>query len=159
MPGAIGPLTGHGHDPIGHLAQLAQILLGRQRDALPALGIARLIKDEHSCRMWTQRRVRLPQLQPLTIDRLGIPRSIMHEMLQLLPIGTRDEGCQLDPRLVVLPWQQQSNELVAERLPLLPAWEEGIKGSTELINRLGGRSRRFARGGHRNTSHPKQNPR
>ena len=90
--------------------------------------------------MWPQIGVGLPPFQALAIDRFDIPRGIMHEMMQPLALGARNQGRQLDQRLVVLAWQQQSNEIVAEGLPLLPSGEQGIKAGTELINRFGGRT-------------------
>ena len=108
--------------------------------------------------MRPQIRVCLPELQALAIDGLGIPRRIMHEVMQPLALGPRNEGRQLDQRLVVLSRQQESNEIVTEGLPLLPSREQRIKTGTELINRLGGRSRRLAGSGHQNASSLEQNP-
>lgn len=104
-------------------------------------------------------RARQPHADILRVERFGISRGIVDEVMQLVPVGARHKGCQLDHRLVVFPRYQESNEVVAERLALFPAREEGIKCSAELINRLGGRSHLFARSGHRNTSNPKQNTR
>jgi hypothetical protein len=51
----------------------------------------------------------------------------MHEVMQPLALGKRNQGCQLDQRLVVFSRQQESNEIVAEGLPLLPPSEQPIK--------------------------------
>lgn len=157
VPRAIGPLARHCHDPIGHLSWLAQILLSSQRNAMPALGIAGFSKEQNPGWVWPQIRVCLPQLQTPAVDRLGVPRGSMHEVMHLLSVGARHQGRQRDHRLVVFPRQEQSNELGAEGLPPLPSSEQYIKGRTELLNRLGGRGRRLARSGHGKTSITEQN--
>ena len=63
---------------------------------MPALGIASLVQDEHPGWVRPQIRVRLPELQALAIDRLNIPRGIMHEVMQPLALGPRNQGRQLD---------------------------------------------------------------
>ena len=80
------------------MPQLAQILLGGQLDAVPALGIAGLVQDEDPGGVRPQIRVCLPQLQALDIDGLGLPRRIMQEVMQPLALGPRNEGRQLDQR-------------------------------------------------------------
>jgi hypothetical protein len=55
--------------------QLAQVLLRGQDDALAALGIARLVHDEHAARMRPQKAMRLPLLQPSAVERLGVGRA------------------------------------------------------------------------------------
>ncbi len=51
MACAIRPLAGHRHHPVGDVSELAQVLLCRQDDAVAALGIARLIDDQHPTRV------------------------------------------------------------------------------------------------------------
>jgi hypothetical protein len=125
----------------------------------PRLPIAGLIQDEHPGWVGPQIRVRLPQFQALAIDRLGIPRSIMQEVMQPLALGPRKESRQLDQRQVRFTRQQESNELVAEGLPLLPSSEQHIEAGTKLINCLGGWRRRLARSGHQNISSLEENAR
>ena len=104
---------------------LQRLLLGGQDNALPTFGITRLVQDEHPGRMRSQIRMRLPEFQALGIDRLNIPRGIMHKVMQPLALGPRNQGRQLDQRFVVLSWQQESDEIVAEGLPFLPSGEQG----------------------------------
>jgi hypothetical protein len=92
MPAAIGPVAGHRHHPIGDVAQLAQILLGGQHDALPALGIARLIHDQHPLAMRPQIRVHLPLLQPAAVQRVRVPRGVVHKVMQPLPASAGHNG-------------------------------------------------------------------
>ena len=47
-------MAGHRDHPARHMAQLAQILLSRELDAVAPLGIAGLINDEHPARMRSQ---------------------------------------------------------------------------------------------------------
>ena len=80
----------------------------------------------------------LPEFQALAVDGLDIPRSIMQKVMQPLALGIRNQGRQLDERLVVLAWQQESNEILAEGLPLLPSSEQQIKRrdiSDQLLRR------------------------
>jgi hypothetical protein len=104
----------------------------------PRLPIAGLVQDEHPGWVRSQIRVCLPQREALEIDGLSIPRGIMHKVVQPLALGPRNQGRQLDQRQVRFPRQQESNELVAEGLPLLPSGEQGIKAGTKLINRFSG---------------------
>ena len=119
MPAAVGPVAGHRHHPIGHVPQLAQILLGRQDDAVAPLGIAGLIDDEHPARMRSQERMRLPALQPAPIERFGVPGGVVQEVVQRLAMGCRDDRRQFDERLVVLARQQQADEVLPQGRALL----------------------------------------
>src|SRR5690348_13982935 len=102
--------------------------------------------------MRTQIGMRLPQLQPPPLERLGVPGRVMHKVVQRLPARTGYDRRQLDERLVVLPRQEQANEVLAQRRALLIAGEEVVALGAELVDRLGGGGGRFARGGHRSTS-------
>ena len=70
---------------------------------MPTLGIAGLVQDEHPGWVGPQIGMRLPQLQALDIDRFGIPRGIMHEVMQPLALGPRNQGRQLDQRTRCAP--------------------------------------------------------
>ena len=82
----------------------------------------------------------------------------MHKVMQPLALGPRHQGRQLDQSLVVFSRQQESNEILAEGLPLLPPGKQRIKRCTKLINRLGGRSRRLAGSGHQYTANLEEHP-
>jgi hypothetical protein len=131
------------------MPQLAQVLLCGQDDAVAALGIARLIHDEHPTRMRPQIGVRLPLREPAPIERLGVPGRIVHEMVQPLSVRPRHDGPQFDQRLVVLAGQEQPDEILAQRRALLVAGEQLVKEGTKLVNRLGRGRRRLTLGGHR----------
>src|SRR5258707_1151552 len=59
MTAAVCPLARHRHHAIGHMPQLAQILLGGEHNPVTALGIARLIDDEQAARIGALIRMRL----------------------------------------------------------------------------------------------------
>ncbi len=149
---AVGPLAGHRHHPIGDMPQLAQILLGRQHHAAPALGIAGLVDDEDPAGMGPQHGMRLPQLQPALVERRGIPGRLHQEVVQRLPVGTGHQRCQLHQGLVVLARQEQAYQVLPQRAPFLIAGEQVVKVATELVNRRGGRRRGFARSRHGSAS-------
>ena len=60
---------------------------------MPPFGIAGLVQDEHPGWVWPQIGVGLPQFQALDIDRFGIPRGIMHKVMQPLALGPRNQRC------------------------------------------------------------------
>jgi hypothetical protein len=78
------------------------LLLRRQDDALAALGIARLIDDQHPTRVRAEIGMRLPALQSPAIERLRIPRRVMQKVVQRLPVGSGHDVGEFDERLVVL---------------------------------------------------------
>jgi hypothetical protein len=139
----------HRHHPVGDVPQLAEVLLRGQDDAMPPLGIARLVHNEHAARMRPQRGMGLPALQPSVVERFRIPGRRVQEVVQRLPVGPRHDRPQFDERLVVLSWQEQADEILAQRRALLIPHEQVVEGGTELVNRFGGRPRRLAFGGHR----------
>jgi len=128
--------------------QLAQILLGRQLDAGTALGIAGLVEDEDALGMGLEPGMRPPERQALLVEGVGIPRRIVENVVQRLPPRARHDRGQFDDGLVVLARQQQANQIVAHRFPLLGPAEEVVEGVAELVDRLGGRRDGFAWGRH-----------
>jgi hypothetical protein len=76
----------------------------------------------------------------------------MQEVVQRLASGAGHNGRQLDDGLVVLPRQQQPNQVLAHGFPFLGAPEEVVEGAAELVDRLGGRRNGFAGGRHGRTS-------
>ena len=95
-----------------------------------------------------------PLRQPTAIERLGIPRGIMQEMVQALPVGARYDRAQLDQGLIMLARQEQPNEVLAQRRAFLVAGQEVVEVGTELIGRLGGGVGRFTGRGHAVPSFP-----
>ncbi len=152
MTAAVCPLARHRHHAIGHMPQLAQILLGGEHNPVTALGIARLIDDEHAARMGAQIRMRLPVLESSPIERLGVPRRIVQEVMQRLPIGSGHDAGEFDERLVMLARQQQPDQVLPQRASFLITGEEVVKGGTKLVDRLGGRWRGLPRSAHRTGS-------
>jgi len=141
------------------VAQLAQILVRRQHDAAAARGVTGLLHTEDALGLGAQIRVRPPPVQPTAVEGLGVPGRVVPEMMQRLAVGPRHDRRHLHHRLVVLPGQQQANQLVAQGHALLRATEAGVEPGTDGINRLGGRRRGLAgRGlagrGHGSTSSP-----
>jgi hypothetical protein len=130
------------------MPEFPQILLSRELDPMPPLGIAGLVDHEHTPRMRPQIGVRLPLLQPPAVERLRTPGRILQEVVQRLPIRSGHDGPQFDQRRVVLARQEQADEILAQRRALLYSREEVLKRGTTLVNRLRGRCRRLALGGH-----------
>ncbi len=100
-------MTGDRHDPIGpigHLAQLAQVVVRRQHEALAAFGIAGFVHAEHPTGRGAQMGVGLPLREPPPVARVAVPRRVGQEVVQLLAVGARDERGQFHHRLVVLTW-------------------------------------------------------
>jgi hypothetical protein len=57
------------------MPQLAQILLGGEHNLVTALGIARLLHEQHAARVRTEIGMRLPLLQSTAVERLGVERA------------------------------------------------------------------------------------
>jgi hypothetical protein len=75
------------------MAQFPDVLLCGEDDPAPALAVPGLIHDEPPRGMRRQRRVRLPQRQPPSVEGGAIPGRIVDEVVQPLPLRARDERC------------------------------------------------------------------
>jgi RNase P/RNase MRP subunit p29 len=145
-------VAGDGHHAVGHLAELAQVLLCRQDDTVATLGIPRLVDDEDAAGMRAEIRMRLPALEPAAVERLGIPGRVVHEVVQRLPVGPRHDRRQLDQGLIVFARQQQADQVVAEGDTLLRTTEQVVELRTEHVDRFGRGWGGFAWGRHQRTS-------
>src|SRR5260370_30916079 len=103
---------------------MAQVLRDRKDEAQAAFGIAGLVNDQQAAGMGAQVGVGLPLRQPTAIERLGIPRRVMQEVVQALPVGARYDRAQLDQGLIVLARQEQPNQVLAQRRAFLVAGQE-----------------------------------
>ena len=144
LAGAVGPLTGHRNAPARPMPQLAQILLSSELNAVAAFGIAGLIDDEHARRVRPEDRMGLPELEPALVERLAVPGGVMEQVVQGLPARSRDDAGKRHQRLVVFARQQQTNQVLAQRLACFVAGEQLIAVGTQLVDRLARRRRGFA---------------
>ena len=148
MAGAVRPVAGDRDHAVGGEVQLADPLLGGQHDALPPLAVTGLIHDQGATRMGSERRARLPERQPPSVELRGVPPSIVQEVVQPLALRSRYQGCQDGQRLVVLAGQQQPDQVLAERLACGASAEEVIELSTESVDGLDRRPSGLARRNH-----------
>lgn len=86
-----------------------------------------------------------PERKPVLVEGVGIPRRIMQEVVELLPIPAGHQGGEDRHRLVVLPRQEQADQVVAEGLPSGAAIKEIIELSAEGIDGIRGGNGRLAR--------------
>jgi hypothetical protein len=119
MARAIGPVAGDGYHPVSHVPQLPQVLLGGERDTGAALGIAGLIDDQHPLPMGLQPGMSAPERKSLLVERGAVPGRVMQKVMQGLAPRAGHNGGELDNRLVVLPRQQQPNQVLAHGFSFL----------------------------------------
>ncbi len=96
--------------------------------------------------------MRLPEGQPLAVERLNVPGRVVQEVVEALALAAWYQRGQHRQRLVVLTWEQQPDQVLPERRASSMAIQQMVKLGTERIDRAGGRLGRFAGRGHGETS-------
>jgi len=74
-------VAGDSHDAVGGTAELADVLLGRQHDAMAALTVPGLVDDEHPVAVRPQLRMPPPQRHPPRAQGAGIPGGVVQEVV------------------------------------------------------------------------------
>jgi hypothetical protein len=149
----IGPETGHRHDPVIDLADRAQILAGDMGGFVPRFAVAGLVNDQGALLMRPGHGIGEQDRQPLLLDGFHAPVRFRKERLQPLDggglgWGDRFGAGERGQRLIAVPRQQQSLQVLAEGAPLGQDGEAGVKDSGVRFqgprSRWGGQTRTHA---------------
>lgn len=147
----VRPERGHGDDAVVGLAQPAQPLPPDMRGRRAVLTIPGIIDDQHTPTMRRGRRIREQQLKPPGVDLLVLPRRLRQEELQTLHRRVLGTGHRLRPgqrgkRLVPLPRQQQTAQVLAKPTALGQRPEQIVEPGRVPFQRPGSRRTRYTRG-------------
>ena len=156
----VGPEAGDRDDPAVDLADRAQVLAGDVRGLGAGLPIAAVVDHQHPVLVRRRRGVGHQQLQPPTVDRLGVPGRLGEEELEPLDGWRLRPDDRLGPdqagqRLVPITRQQQPLQVLPKAAPL----GERAQAIVELARVLfewprGGRTRQSLRHGGASASRP-----